>query len=103
MAQTITEPKQPYEVFPILVDFAANMETGEIISSANSEVVAYDSAGEDISTDILDGNSITVIEGTKLQIVVKNGISGGKYKISFRAYINDSKKLEEDVILKVKD
>lgn len=103
MSQTIPEPKQPYEKYPIAVNFSNNMTEEESIILANSIVVAYDMSNQDVSDDILESDTLSVVDDTKLQIVIKNGVSGSKYKLSFRAYISDTKQLEEDVIFKVKD
>lgn len=63
----------------------------------------YDMSNQDVSDDIFESDTLSVVDDTKLQIVIKNGVSGSKYKLSFRAYISDTKQLEEDVIFKVKD
>jgi len=104
MAQTIPEAKQPYEIFSLWVNFVNNMEDDEIIIAANSEIkITNGSTGDDVTADMVVSDSIITVENTKLQFTIKSGTSGEKYKISFRAYISETKKLEEDIILKVKD
>jgi len=103
MANAIKLRKQPWEVIPVSVDFSENMEEDEIIEVGLSDVVAYNSSSEDVSDSLLKENSISVVDDKKLQISIQNGEDKNNYLISFRAYISDDKKLEEDVKLKVID
>lgn len=95
--------KQPWEIFPISIDFSQNMLTDETITSANSLVEVIDYKQENITSDIIVENSILTVDDTKLQAVVYGGTNGSKYKITFRAYISDTKMLEEDITMIVKD
>lgn len=101
--QTIKEPKQPWEILPYGVDFSTNMSDGESIDSALSEVAVYNySTSEDVTSEMIV-EDIFSSDGITLSCVIKGGESGVKYKISFRAYISETKKLEEDLKLSVKD
>ena len=103
MTQIMDSAKQPWEVFAIGIEFKNNMIDGEVINPLNSEVKIYDFASnEDLTTNMVEGNEF-VSENTILLAVIKGGVSGTKYKASFRAYISDNKKLEEDLIFRVKD
>lgn len=101
MTQSIT--KQVWEIIPLSVDFAENLADGEAVILESSEVKAYDSTGQDVSDLLIKENSIIVVANTQLQAAITDGEQNQKYKVSFRAYINETKQLEEDVFIKVKD
>ena len=103
MANEVRIIKQPWEVFTIGVNFSRNMETDEsIIFSDSSVIVTVYSTGEDVTTDMVSG--IFRVQGSNvLLVVLKGGDDGVKYKASLRAYISDTKKLEEDVVFVVRD
>ena len=50
---------------------------------------------------VCNSDSIAVVEGDKLQIIVYGGDVWQKYNISFRAYINEDKQLEDDILLSI--
>jgi len=95
--------KQPYEVFTIEKDFAERMADGEIIDPASSDVLVFNSERTDVTTNMIESGTITVDSNTILQAVIKGGTDKQRYKVSFRAYISDTKKLEEDDDLLVRD
>lgn len=96
--------KQPWEVLPIAVDFAANMDDGESIALGSSSIAAYViSTGEDATDTIIVTDSLAVSDSTKLTATVQAGTDGTNYKISFRAHVSDTKKLEMDVAMVVSD
>jgi methionine-rich copper-binding protein CopC len=102
MAQEMKLPKQPWETYQITMDFDDSMDADEDIYPTLSAVTCADSAGEDVSSDIIDG-SPSVQDRTKLAIQIKGGISKKRYKVTFRAHISSTKKLEEDLFFTVKD
>lgn len=103
MSQIMSSAKQPWEVFAIGIDFKNNMEDGESIDQLNSIVKIYVyGSNEDVSEDLIHGNIFTNSD-TILLATIKGGISHTRYKASFRAYISETKKLEEDLIFDVKD
>jgi len=102
MAYVSTITKQPWEVFFVESDFADRIDDGETISDIDSTVVAYNSANEDVSDDILDLTELAV-DGTILKVPVTGGVDQQNYVLAFRAHISDTKKLENDHRLKVRD
>jgi uncharacterized surface anchored protein len=103
MTEAIRPDKQPWEVLPITMRFSDNMDAGEVIDKAQSSVMAVDMAtGEDVSNSVL-GADFSIIESNKIFVTVKGGENGKKYKINFRAYISETKKLEEDLLFRVRD
>ena len=91
--------KQAWEEFPIGIDFASEMAEGETVSAGLS-VAVVDGATVDIP--IVKPNSIVVVDDTILQVTIYGGAIGGRYNINMRAFINDNKKLEDDIILIVR-
>jgi len=102
MSYVSTFTKQPWEVFFIESDFAERLDEGETISDIDSTIVAYDYSGADVTSDIIEIAELTV-DDTKLTVPVKGGIDQQNYTIAFRAHISDTKKLENDHKLKVRD
>lgn len=93
--------KQPWEAFPIGIDFNTNMVDGESIVLGSSSVAVTGSSEAD---PIIDPVSLAVVDGTKLQVMaVSGGVAGQKYKVSLRAYISETKKLEDDIWIVVFD
>jgi len=89
---TIT--KQPWETFPVAIDFSGDMIAGEVISLANSEVEVD---AVTVENPMVVAGSLTVVDGTKLQVTIYGGVPFVTYKVNFRAYINTDKKLEDDL------
>lgn len=92
--------KQVWEEFPIAFDFKSEMVDGESINPGLSIVTATNATGEN---PIIKAGSLVVIDGTKLQVVVYGGVSGGRYLINLKAHISEDKKLEDEIILSVID
>lgn len=101
----LSEQKQPWEVLILGVDFDVgdNLATGESISVGSSEVKVYDSVGGLDDTGMLVAGSVAVSGDTILQATIQGGVSGQRYKVSFRAWISATKQLEDDLILIVGD
>lgn len=98
----LSNPKQQWERLPVSVDFSLNMNDGETINATESEVIVVDTlTRQDVSSTMIMTDSVSVIDGTKLQAVIKAGESKHAYKASFRAYISDSKRLEQDIYFEV--
>ena len=92
--------KQPWERFPVSIDFSADMETGEVVVAGSSE---YEVEAATVDDPIVVEDSVTVVDDTKLQVTIYGGVSGTKYKVNMRAYVNADKKLEDDFYIVVKD
>lgn len=83
--------------------FGQNMEDGETINEENSSVIVEEVYTKtDVTTDLMSG-SIYTQDGNMLGVVLKGGSSSKEYKVRFRAYISEDKKLEEDLTFVVKD
>ena len=107
MSIKMTTPKQPWEVFVIAVNFERNMVDGESIQVLNSIVNIYEYDTEtkiwnDVSNDMIVVDELYADE-TKLYQAIQGGVHGFRYKASFRAYISETKQLEEDLIFNVRD
>ncbi|MCK4828826.1 hypothetical protein KA005_74565 [bacterium] len=92
--------KQPYEKFPISVDFSKNFADGETI--ATQTATAVDKDGVDASTDVLDATSN---DGSGIVFVpVKDGdITKSKYKITVRCVTSANNQWELDVQMAVEE
>ncbi len=87
--------KQPAEKYPVAVDFAYALDTGETINATTSTVKAYDANGNDVTTTIIDG-SITV-NGSEIRATVKGGDDGNTYKLTYTCVTNNGNQFEQDV------
>lgn len=103
MSQEIKDPKKTWEVFGVLMGFGQNMEDGETINEENSSVIVEEVYTRTNVTDDLTNGSIYVQDGNMLGVVLKGGTSSKEYKVRFRAYVSEDKKLEEDLTFIVKD
>ena len=88
--------KQPYEVFPISLDFSDSMSSGETISSFT--VFAYDSASTDVTSTIISASSNT---DQVVTVTLQGGTSGSSYKIEVKIVTTSAKNLEEEITLNV--
>lgn len=97
--------KQPWEVYPIAVDFSATpLDDGETLSLAGCAVVAHDKwSGADVSSDVVDASTIAVVDSTALQITLKATSGRGDYVLSFRATTSAGRLFEENLGLQVRD
>lgn len=92
--------KQPTEKYFVAADFSRALDEGETIVLNNSTVIAYDADGNDVSATVLESGT-KQIDGAKLLIRVKDGTSGEKYKITFKAVTSQSNIYEHDITMKV--
>jgi len=96
--------KQTYEEFVIEADFSANLITGEIINS--QFVSAKDKDGTDVTSTILDINTLANDGASKVSILVRAGsVSASPYKITLRCITNHAipHKWEMDITMRVKE
>ena len=92
--------KQPYELFPIDVDFAARLVVGETISTKT--VTARDASTQaDTSGTVLVGGSS--ISGTKIVQKVQAGAHGERHIVTFRIETSLANKYEADIQLTVRE
>jgi endo-beta-N-acetylglucosaminidase D len=86
------------------MDFSSNMNDGESIVLLSSEIAVYNQTTESDVTDVMVvSNSLEIIDNTKMKVSIQGGDIDNVYCLSFRAYISDNKKLEEDIKFRVKD
>lgn len=93
--------KQPHEILPLSLDFAAALPTGQSIDAA-STVTAIDMAtGLDATASTLTGMQIS---GTTITTtLIANSVSG-RLKVTFLVITTpNSFKIEEEVIVRVQD
>ncbi len=88
--------KQPWEKFPIAGDFSKVLGDEETIDSGASTVIAYNSAGEDVTEDIIDNISFT---DSRIIAKLKGGNDGENYKITFKAHTSQDNDYELDVMM----
>ena len=105
MSYSFSFEKQPSEKLSRYVDFAKDLASGEIISTA--DVTAIDlSDNSPASSIILDG-SAQIQDGNKTssKIVqkIKAGTDGKRYKITFKATTSDPHIFEADVVMTVRN
>ena len=102
--------KQSYESYGIYADFSLNMDVsgGEDLVLGNTTVVAFDSAGTDVSTVVLD-QSTKEIGGAgeigRLKIRVRDGTEADSpYKITFKTGdTTANEKWEKDVWMTIRE
>jgi hypothetical protein len=94
--------KQPYEEFPISVNFNRNFTDGEAIVSQT--VTAYDKDGIDASAQVTNQSTITNDGAGGVIVTIIGGEEArSPYKISFRCVTTTDNKWEHDVQLRVRD
>lgn len=94
--------KQTDEKFPIAADFSDVLATGETIVAETSEVIAYDSGDNDVSSTILVEDSKSVLESLLLA-KVRAGVDGKKYKVTFKAMTSNNNIYELDIFMIIKN
>lgn len=88
--------KQPQEIIPIQMDFTYYCNTTETITSISA--TATSDIGVDVTSSIINSASVS---NNIAKVVVQNGTVDKRYKITFRAYTDESNKYEEDVFMDV--
>ena len=91
--------KQPAEVFPVTVDFAAELATGETVSSGT--VTARNaSTGVDTTSTVTTGSATA--SGTTLAKKITGGADGVDHILTFTATTSASNVYEAEVSLIVR-
>lgn len=93
--------KQPWEKFLVRAGFTKWLAAGETIDGVASSVIGYDNAGNDVSSQVLQGNHS--VAGPKLVQTVKGGEDGETYKLTFRAITSAGNQLELDILMLVRE
>jgi hypothetical protein len=89
--------KQPYEQYPVAVEFSGKLPTGTTISSMD---VAVTLNGVDVTSTVIDES---YLDSTRAVIVVKGGEDKKDYKFTIQILLSDGSKLEEDLIMGVRE
>ena len=89
--------KQPFEQFPVAMDFAPALPTGATVSSCVCAVQDLND-GTDQTTTILVSPTAT-LSGAIATVTIKAGTAGHLYNLRFRATLNTGALLEEDATL----
>lgn len=93
--------KQPSEKFYVDVDFSDNLDTGELLDSAQSSVTASLNGANSTSAVIETGSLIA--NSGKLFIRVQGGTDGDTHKLTFKAVTDQGNVLEQDVDLIIEE
>ena len=95
----LEKPKQPYEELPRYVDFVDRIAAADTIASCT--ITAADSAGTDVTATIVPDGA-TSYSAAKVYYVLKAGVDGTSYKVTFRAISTAGAKVEEDLMFDVR-
>ncbi len=91
--------KQPAEKRTIAVEFSADLDTGETLST--STVTATDEATGQSASAILNGTA--VISGTKVVQGIQAGTDGGRYLVHFQVSTSAGGVIEHEVRVAVEE
>lgn len=91
--------KQPYEQFPIYVNFYNNLDENESLSSYAITCVDMDNGSNSLSGIVLSN----AIEDAKVKVVLKSGSAPGRHKLTVRAGTNSDNTFETDIIIILKN
>lgn len=94
--------KQPYEEFPVAVDFSESLTAGETI--VDIAVVASDAKGSDATVAVTVPGTAGISENGVVSITVMGGErSLQPYKLTFRCETSLGNKWEKDISMRVVD
>lgn len=96
-------PKQPLEKFYQGVDWSEALPEGRTIVVCT--VSALDLADGSDATGVILGSSGAAIDstGSKTSVQLRGGTNHHRYKVTFRATLDDGEILEEDLTVVVED
>jgi hypothetical protein len=106
MGVRVSEVKQPREVLLKGINFTGNKKLveGDSLQLSGSSVIITDQDDEDVSSEMLVTNSLTVSPSDNtIYAFIKGGFAGKEYKITFLAATVLGELLEEDIILPVEE
>jgi hypothetical protein len=92
--------KEPYEEFPVSVDFLKYLTAGQTITQA-AVISRSADTGADTTTTLLSGSPI--IQGTKVGQRVKGGASGDRHILEYRIVDSDGNRWEAEVAVTVQE
>ena len=94
-----TDIIQPNEIMPVSWDFAEELDAGEEISTES--VKAYNKAGDNVTTTVIQGSVIADGDATKSKIIVvlQSMTDTERYRIVIEATVGASKKPTSTLIV----
>ena len=99
-------PKQPWEKFTVYGDFTNVLNDGDTIDVDNSSVTVEDSAGTDVTSDIVVAGSVqvSVTYPSRLTVMVQGGTEDGSiYTITYKITTVAGEKYEVEQLMFVED
>ena len=99
---TFTEifEKQSGEKLPKAIDYTGRLPEGTTVSSATMSAILYPD-GTDMTATVLDG--VATVTTTRITQMVKAGVSGKDYRITYQANLSGGGILEDDLLMQVRD
>ena len=94
--------KQPFEEITKGFDLTGKLPTGVTISSATVSAV-NDATGFDATSTVLGSTTATIESNIKMKVKCIAGDNGVDYKITFKGILNNGEKIEEDMLMEVRD
>ena len=90
--------KQPAEIFPVSIDFAKELPTGDSFTGGGVVVTSRDMAdGSSSTTDMVQGSP--TVDGTKVYQKVKNGADGEHHRLTIKITTVQSNVFEHEIDL----
>jgi hypothetical protein len=95
--------KQPNESYPIYADYVDVLVTDEDLEIEECTVTVVDSAGTDVTTEMVQGLSVQDVTKLKTQLKPAGAVASSPYKITFKAVTSLDNTYEIDGKLRVVD
>lgn len=92
--------KQPAEVYPLEIEWANRLDSGETISTVGAAALRTDDGSDQTAAFLTLPGSII---GTRTRVTLKNGLDGKLYKVTVTITTSLGKTLEADVLVPVRN
>ena len=94
-----TDILQPNEIMPVSWDFAEELDSGEEIT--DKTVKAYNKAGTDVTSTVIQGSVIADGDATnsKIVVVLESMTDGERYRVVIETVVGASKKPSATLIV----
>ena len=93
--------KQSYEEHILTISAADTIASGDSITAGSLEVKAYDDTGTDVTSTIIAGTPS--FSGTNIQVELIAGTDVEDYDIRVRFTTANGEKIEDDLVLRIRD
>lgn len=100
MKWTATIEKQSGEEIPEAIDYTDQLPPGKTVSSAVVTATRYPE-GTDATSTIISGSP--TVTPTRITAMLVAGTDGKDYRVTFVANLTGGGKLEDDILLQVRD